>query len=42
MSNKLENIISVKDIKGHYITNAYGVKRIVKAVDGISLNIKKG
>lgn len=36
------NIVEVDNLKAHYITNAYGVQRTVRAVDGISLNVKRG
>ena len=35
-------IVEVENLKAYYITNAYGVERTVKAVDGISLKIKEG
>lgn len=36
------NIIEAKNLKAYYITNAYGVKRTVQAVDDISIAIKAG
>jgi peptide/nickel transport system ATP-binding protein len=38
----MNNIIEVSDLKAHYITQAYGVVRTVKAVDGVSLQVKEG
>jgi peptide/nickel transport system ATP-binding protein len=35
-------IVEANDLKAYYITNAYGVKRTVKAVDGISLQVNEG
>jgi peptide/nickel transport system ATP-binding protein len=35
-------IVDAENLKAYYITNAYGVKRTVKAVDGISIRIKEG
>lgn len=35
-------IIETKNLKAYYITNAYGVKRTVQAVDDISLQINEG
>lgn len=35
-------IAEVKDLRAHYITTVYGIKRTVKAVDGISLEIREG
>ena len=37
-----ENIVSVSNLKAFYITNAYGIRRTVQAVDDISLSIKEG
>lgn len=37
-----QTIVDVKDLKAHYITSAYGVERVVQAVDGITLQIKEG
>jgi len=34
-------IVEAKDITAHYITNVYGIKREVRAVDNISLSINK-
>lgn len=36
------NIIEVNDLRAYYITRAYGVARTVRAVDGISLKIRRG
>jgi len=36
------NIVEVRDLQAYYMTNAYGVERTVQAVDGITLNIRKG
>jgi peptide/nickel transport system ATP-binding protein len=38
----MTNIVEVRDLKAYYITKAYGVERTVKAVDGISIEIKEG
>jgi len=38
----MANILEVSDLRAYYKTNAYGVERTVKAVDGISLEIKEG
>ena len=35
-------LIEASDLQAHYITQSYGVQRTVKAVDGISLQIKEG
>lgn len=35
------DILKVEDLKAYYVASLYGVKRNVKAVDGISLNIKE-
>jgi peptide/nickel transport system ATP-binding protein len=35
-------IAEVKDLRAHYITTVYGIQRTVKAVDGISLEIREG
>lgn len=35
-------IVEAKDLKAHYITQAYGVKRTVQAVDNISIQVKEG
>jgi len=34
-------VLNVKDLKAYYITSIYGIKRTVRAVDGISLKIKE-
>jgi peptide/nickel transport system ATP-binding protein len=38
----MQNIVEVNDLKAYYMTQAFGVNRTVKAVDGISLNIQTG
>jgi peptide/nickel transport system ATP-binding protein len=38
----MRNIVEVNDLKGYYISQAFGVERTVKAVDGISLQVKTG
>jgi peptide/nickel transport system ATP-binding protein len=35
-------VVEARRVKAYYITHAYGVKRTVKAVDDISLQIKEG
>ena len=35
-------IAEAKDLKAHYITQAFGVERVVRAVDGISVQIEEG
>ena len=35
-------IVEANNLKAHYITMAYGVVRVVKAVDGISIQVKEG
>ncbi len=35
-------IVSAKDLKAYYITNAYGVERTVKAVDDVSIFVEEG
>jgi peptide/nickel transport system ATP-binding protein len=35
-------IVDVKDLRAYYITSVYGVQRTVKAVDGISIEIREG
>lgn len=35
-------IANVKDLRAYYITSVYGIKRTVKAVDDISLEIREG
>jgi peptide/nickel transport system ATP-binding protein len=35
-------IAETKNLKGYYITQAYGVERTVQAVDDISIQIKQG
>lgn len=36
------NLVEVENLRAYYITQAYGVKRTVKAVDGITLSIREG
>ena len=36
------DIVTVKNLKAYYKTNSFGIRRTVKAVDDINLNIKKG
>jgi peptide/nickel transport system ATP-binding protein len=35
-------ILEANDLKAYYITEAFGVRRTVKAVDGVSLTIRQG
>ena len=35
-------ILSVRDLQAHFRTNHFGVKRYVKAVDGISFDVQRG
>ncbi|TYL85575.1 ABC transporter ATP-binding protein [Bradyrhizobium cytisi] len=35
-------ILAVRDLKAHFRTNHFGVKRYVKAVDGISFDVRRG
>jgi peptide/nickel transport system ATP-binding protein len=37
----MTTVAEVKDLRAYYITEAYGVRRTVKAVDGISLAIRQ-
>ena len=37
----MTNIIEANNLRAYYITQAYGVKRTVKAIDGISLTIRE-
>jgi peptide/nickel transport system ATP-binding protein len=37
----MKTVADVKDLRAYYITEAYGVRRTVKAVDGISLAIRE-
>ncbi len=34
-------LAEVKDLRAYYVTNAYGVERTVRAVDGVSLGIRE-
>jgi peptide/nickel transport system ATP-binding protein len=36
------NLVEVENLRAYYITQAYGVKRTVKAVDGVSMTIREG
>lgn len=38
----MATIVEVNDLRAYYMTQAYGVERTVKAVDGISLAIQEG
>ncbi len=38
----MKPIVETKDLKGYYITHAYGVERTVQAVDDISIQIIEG
>ena len=38
----MANLVEVENLRAYYITQAYGVKRTVKAVDGISMTIRAG
>ena len=38
----MTNIVEAQDLKAYYVTQAFGVKREVQAVDGISMQIKEG
>ena len=38
----MSTIVETKNLKGYYITNAYGVERTVQAVDDISIAIQEG
>jgi len=38
----MATIVEATKLKAYYITQAYGVKRTVKAVDDISIQIKEG
>jgi len=35
-------IVEAKNLKAYYITRAYGIERVVKAVDDISIQVKEG
>ena len=35
-------LLEAKDLQAHYITQSYGVQRTVKAVDGITIQVKEG
>ena len=41
-SDSARPILTVCDLKAYYRTNHYGIKRDVKAVDGISLTVRRG
>lgn len=36
------NIVEANNLRAHYISNAYGIERTVKAVDNITMHIKAG
>ena len=38
----MSDIVTVKNLKAYYKTNSFGIRRTVKAVDDINLNIRKG
>ncbi len=38
----MATIVEVNDLRAYYVTEAYGVRRTVQAVDGISLSIQEG
>lgn len=38
----MTNIVEANNLKAYYITQAYGVKRTVKAIDDISVKVKEG
>ena len=38
----MANLVEVENLRAYYITQAYGVKRTVKAVDGITMSIREG
>lgn len=38
----MTNVVEARRVKAYYITHAYGVRRTVKAVDNISLEVKEG
>jgi peptide/nickel transport system ATP-binding protein len=38
----MSTIVEVNDLRAYYVTEAYGVRRTVQAVDGISLDIQEG
>lgn len=38
----MTNVVEARCVKAYYITHAYGVRRTVKAVDNISLEVKEG
>ncbi len=38
----MSNILEAKDLKAYYMTQAFGVRRTVKAVDNISLQVRQG
>src|SRR5204862_8315910 len=40
--NTMSIIVEASNLKAYYMTRAYGVERIVKAVDDISLQVKEG
>src|SRR4051812_19634870 len=38
----MSSTLEARDLRAYYITEAYGVRRTVKAVDGISLKVNEG
>lgn len=38
----MSNLVEVENLRAYYITQAYGVQRTVKAVDGVSMSIREG
>jgi peptide/nickel transport system ATP-binding protein len=37
----MNNVVEINDLKAYYVTEAYGVKRTVRAVDGVTLAIRE-
>ncbi len=35
-------VADVQDLRAHYVTRAYGIQRTVKAVEGVSLQVRQG
>lgn len=35
------SVVSAENLRAHYITNVYGVQRVVKAVDNVSLEVRE-
>ena len=42
MSQKQDNILTVENLKAYYQMNYFGVEREVRAVDDITMNVRKG